>query len=64
MKYAKILRNNEATWGIANGNDIVLADGTRMKTNEANFLAPVQPTKIIACHLSPTKPHYSPIHGG
>ena len=52
MKHAKILHNNEATWGIANGNDIVLADGTRVKTSEANFLAPVQPTKIIACHLS------------
>lgn len=41
-----------ARWGRPAGDDIVLDDGARIPTARASYLAPVEPTKIIATHLT------------
>lgn len=41
-----------ACWGRLDAGDVVLDDGTRIAEREATFLAPVEPTKILAVHLS------------
>jgi 5-oxopent-3-ene-1,2,5-tricarboxylate decarboxylase/2-hydroxyhepta-2,4-diene-1,7-dioate isomerase len=60
----------EPCWGRLDGPDVVLADGSRVPEAEASFLAPVEPTKILAVHLTyrsrveeyaarvPTQPSY------
>jgi 5-oxopent-3-ene-1,2,5-tricarboxylate decarboxylase/2-hydroxyhepta-2,4-diene-1,7-dioate isomerase len=40
------------TWGRRDGDEIVLEDGRRVPEREAGYLAPVQPSKILAVHLS------------
>jgi len=42
----------EPRWGRLDGGDVVLDDGTRVPEPEAVFLAPVEPTKILAVHLT------------
>ena len=42
----------EPRWGRLDGDQVALDDGTRIAEAEATFLAPVEPTKIIAVHLS------------
>jgi 5-oxopent-3-ene-1,2,5-tricarboxylate decarboxylase/2-hydroxyhepta-2,4-diene-1,7-dioate isomerase len=39
-------------WGRLDGAEVVLEDGTRIPDAEAVFLAPVEPTKILAVHLT------------
>jgi 5-oxopent-3-ene-1,2,5-tricarboxylate decarboxylase/2-hydroxyhepta-2,4-diene-1,7-dioate isomerase len=39
-------------WGQREGEEIVLADGTRVPEREVEYLAPVEPSKILAVHLS------------
>src|SRR5262249_30354566 len=39
-------------WGHRDGDAIVLEDGTRVPEADARYLAPVDPRKIIAVHLS------------
>src|SRR5215475_13535449 len=39
-------------WGRLDGDAVALDGGTRVPTAEAEFLAPVEPTKIIATHLT------------
>src|SRR5690349_4554559 len=39
-------------WGRLDGDVVLLDDGTRLPVAEAEFLAPVEPTKIIGVHLS------------
>jgi 5-oxopent-3-ene-1,2,5-tricarboxylate decarboxylase / 2-hydroxyhepta-2,4-diene-1,7-dioate isomerase len=39
-------------WGRRDGTEIVLADGTRAIEADAVYLAPVQPSKILAVHLT------------
>ena len=39
-------------WGRLNGDDVLLDGGKRIPTAAAQFLAPVEPTKIIATHLT------------
>jgi 5-oxopent-3-ene-1,2,5-tricarboxylate decarboxylase / 2-hydroxyhepta-2,4-diene-1,7-dioate isomerase len=39
-------------WGRLEGGEVVLEDGTRVPETEATFLAPVEPSKIIAAHLT------------
>jgi 5-oxopent-3-ene-1,2,5-tricarboxylate decarboxylase / 2-hydroxyhepta-2,4-diene-1,7-dioate isomerase len=39
-------------WGSLDGGVVLLDDGSRLPVAEAEFLAPVEPTKIIAVHLS------------
>ncbi len=41
----------EPRWGRLDG-DVVLEDGTRIPEPDALFLAPVEPTKILAVHLT------------
>jgi 5-oxopent-3-ene-1,2,5-tricarboxylate decarboxylase/2-hydroxyhepta-2,4-diene-1,7-dioate isomerase len=42
----------EARWGRLDGSEVVLEDGTRLPEAEATFLAPAEPSKIIAVHLT------------
>jgi 2-keto-4-pentenoate hydratase/2-oxohepta-3-ene-1,7-dioic acid hydratase in catechol pathway len=39
-------------WGRPDGDEIVLEDATRVPEAEAQYLAPVEPSKILAVHLS------------
>ena len=39
-------------WGHIDGTEIVLSDGARIEEATAVYLAPVEPTKIIAVHLT------------
>lgn len=39
-------------WGHIDGDAIVLADGTRVEEATAIYLAPAEPTKIVAVHLT------------
>ena len=39
-------------WGRRDGDAILLADGTRVPEATARYLAPAEPTKIIAVHLT------------
>jgi 2-keto-4-pentenoate hydratase/2-oxohepta-3-ene-1,7-dioic acid hydratase in catechol pathway len=39
-------------WGTIDGDDITLEDGRRLSAGGVTFLAPVEPTKIVAVHLS------------
>ena len=42
----------EPRWGHLEGTDVVLEDGTRIAGGGATFLAPAEPTKILAVHLT------------
>jgi len=42
----------EPRWGRLDGAEIELDDGTRLAEADATYLAPVQPTKIFAVHLT------------
>jgi 5-oxopent-3-ene-1,2,5-tricarboxylate decarboxylase / 2-hydroxyhepta-2,4-diene-1,7-dioate isomerase len=43
---------DEPCWGRLDAGDVVLEDGTRIPEPDAVFLAPVEPTKIMAVHLT------------
>jgi 5-oxopent-3-ene-1,2,5-tricarboxylate decarboxylase/2-hydroxyhepta-2,4-diene-1,7-dioate isomerase len=42
----------DAGWGRFDGDEVVVEDGRRIAESEATFLAPVEPSKILAVHLS------------
>jgi 5-oxopent-3-ene-1,2,5-tricarboxylate decarboxylase / 2-hydroxyhepta-2,4-diene-1,7-dioate isomerase len=48
----RVLRDGVPTWGRLDGDAVVLSDGGVVPEAEAHFLAPVQPTKILATHLT------------
>ena len=48
----RVLRDGVPTWGHLDGDTVVLSDGGVVPEVEAHFLAPVQPTKILATHLT------------
>lgn len=48
----RIADGDEARWGTLDGDVVVLEDGTRLPEAEVTYLAPVQPSKIIAVHLT------------
>ena len=52
MKHVRVLHNGVPTWGQLDGKRIRLADGSTIDEAEARYLAPVEPTKIIATHLT------------
>ncbi|MEB3103678.1 fumarylacetoacetate hydrolase family protein [Ferviditalea candida] len=52
MKRAKILYDGEPVWGIVEGKWIKLDNEKRVSVLEASYLPPVNPSKIIAVHLS------------
>ena len=48
----RVTVNGTAQWGRLDGNAIELESGERIEEATATFLAPVQPSKIIATHLT------------
>ncbi len=48
----RVLRDGEAAWGRREGDEIVLDSGVRLPEADARYLAPAQPSKIIAVHLT------------
>jgi 5-oxopent-3-ene-1,2,5-tricarboxylate decarboxylase/2-hydroxyhepta-2,4-diene-1,7-dioate isomerase len=46
----RILHEGEPVWGGVEGEEVVLED--RGRVPEAEYLAPVEPTKILAVHLT------------
>ena len=48
----RVLQEGVPAWGRLEGETVVLEDGTRLPEAEATFLAPVEPTKILAVHLT------------
>ncbi len=47
-----VLYDGVPTWGRRAGDDILLESGVRLPEAEARYLAPAEPTKIIAVHLT------------
>lgn len=52
MKRARIWHNQQPCWGILDENLIKLESGEAIKADEASYLPPVTPSKIIATHLT------------
>jgi len=48
----RVLVDGVPAWGRPEGEEIVLEDGTRLAEADAHYLAPVEPTKILAVHLT------------
>ena len=48
----RVAVDGQPRWGHLDGESIVLADGTRIEESTAVYLAPVEPTKILAVHLT------------
>jgi 5-oxopent-3-ene-1,2,5-tricarboxylate decarboxylase/2-hydroxyhepta-2,4-diene-1,7-dioate isomerase len=48
----RIKLNGAPAWGRREGDEIGLEDGRRLREEDAEYLAPVEPSKIIAVHLS------------
>lgn len=46
------MHDGAETWGRREGGEVVLDSGDRMPEAEAHYLAPAQPSKIIAVHLT------------
>ena len=44
--------DGQPCWGHLEGDEVVLADGVRIEETTAVYLAPVEPTKILAVHLT------------
>jgi 5-oxopent-3-ene-1,2,5-tricarboxylate decarboxylase / 2-hydroxyhepta-2,4-diene-1,7-dioate isomerase len=51
-RVVRVAVDGQPRWGHLDGSEIVLADGTRVEETTAVYLAPVEPTKIIAVHLT------------
>jgi hypothetical protein len=49
-RQVRVMRKGEAVWGRREGEEIVLDSGNRLPEAEAHYLAPAQPSKIIAVH--------------
>lgn len=52
MRRVRIAHGAQARWGTVEGESVVLDDGTRLPEAEVAYLAPVEPSKIIAVHLT------------
>jgi 5-oxopent-3-ene-1,2,5-tricarboxylate decarboxylase/2-hydroxyhepta-2,4-diene-1,7-dioate isomerase len=48
----RIAVDGAARWGRLDAGAVVLDDGTRLPASEARYLAPVEPSKVVAVHLS------------
>jgi 5-oxopent-3-ene-1,2,5-tricarboxylate decarboxylase / 2-hydroxyhepta-2,4-diene-1,7-dioate isomerase len=48
----RVLHDGAPAWGRHEGDDIVLEGGARVAEADATYLAPAEPTKIIAVHLT------------
>lgn len=51
-RQVRVMRDGEAVWGRREGEEIVLGSGDRLPEADAHYLAPAQPSKIIAVHLT------------
>lgn len=52
MGRVRIADGETARWGVVEGEQVVLDDGTRLAEADVTYLAPVQPSKVIAVHLT------------
>lgn len=52
MKRVRVLHEGQARWGQPVGDTVVLDDGTTLAEAAVRYLPPVEPTKILATHLS------------
>ncbi|MGW5737111.1 MULTISPECIES: fumarylacetoacetate hydrolase family protein [Streptomyces] len=52
VEYRRVLLEGAAVQVVREGDELVAADGRRMKAAEAHHLPPVRPTKVIAVHLN------------
>lgn len=48
----RVLYEGMPTWGIREGGEVLLDSGQRLPEEEAHYLAPAEPSKIIAVHLT------------
>jgi 5-oxopent-3-ene-1,2,5-tricarboxylate decarboxylase / 2-hydroxyhepta-2,4-diene-1,7-dioate isomerase len=48
----RVLHDGGAAWGRRDGDQIVLDSGVRLSESTARYLAPAEPSKIIAVHLT------------
>jgi 5-oxopent-3-ene-1,2,5-tricarboxylate decarboxylase / 2-hydroxyhepta-2,4-diene-1,7-dioate isomerase len=48
----RVLRNGAPVWGRRDGDEVVLDSGDRLPEADTSYLAPVEPTKIVAVHLT------------
>lgn len=48
----RVLRDGSRVWGRLDGREIELDGGDRIAADDATFLAPVEPSKILAVHLT------------
>ena len=48
----RVSHRGAAIWGSLDGDAIVLDDGTRIAEAQARYLAPAEPSKVIAVHLT------------
>jgi 5-oxopent-3-ene-1,2,5-tricarboxylate decarboxylase / 2-hydroxyhepta-2,4-diene-1,7-dioate isomerase len=48
----RVLHRGAPRWGSLDGDEIMLDDGTRIEETQAHYLAPAEPTKVIAVHLT------------
>ena len=48
----RVLRDGAPAWGRREGGEILLDAGDRLPEAEAHYLAPVEPSKIVAVHLT------------
>ncbi|MFH8485841.1 fumarylacetoacetate hydrolase family protein [Streptomyces longisporoflavus] len=52
VEYRRILLEGAVARVVREGDELVAADGRRVKASEAHHLPPVRPTKVIAVHLN------------
>lgn len=52
MQLVRVQRNNRPVNGYQEGNKLYLDNGETISADEAHYLPPVEPTKIIAMHLN------------
>jgi 5-oxopent-3-ene-1,2,5-tricarboxylate decarboxylase/2-hydroxyhepta-2,4-diene-1,7-dioate isomerase len=52
VRRVRVEIDGEPRWGRLDGATIVLDDGTAIQEPDARYLAPVEPTKILAVHLT------------
>ncbi len=52
MEYRRILLDGYPTNVLVNGNSLAARDGRRVDANTATHLPPVNPSKILCCHLN------------
>jgi 5-oxopent-3-ene-1,2,5-tricarboxylate decarboxylase/2-hydroxyhepta-2,4-diene-1,7-dioate isomerase len=52
VRRVRVLLDGEPTWGQRDGDRIVTDDGRSLPEAQATYLAPVEPSKILAVHLT------------